>query len=112
MLDVESALPLGLISNEILTNAYKYAFADRSDGELWVELSILRKESGEENAFTHQLAIRDNGRGLPEGFKLEEQKSMGSQIIALLVDQIEGKLHYSGDTGTTFTILFSDEKCS
>ncbi len=112
VLDVESALPLGLISNEILTNAYKYAFADRSDGELWVELSILRKESGEENVFTHQLTIRDNGQGLPEGFKLEEQKSMGSQIITLLVDQIEGKLHYSGDTGTTFIILFSDEKRS
>ena len=112
LLDVETALPLGLISNEIVTNAYKYAFAERSDGELWVELSQLGKETREKNAFTHQLTFRDNGRGLPDGFQLEKQQSMGSRIITLLVDQIDGELHYSSDKGATFTILFSDEKRS
>ena len=112
LLDVETALPLGLISNEIVTNAYKYAFAERSDGELWVKLSQLGKETKKKNAFTHQLTFRDNGRGLPDGFQLEKQQTMGSQIITLLVDQIDGELHYSGDKGATFTILFSDEKRS
>ena len=112
LLDVETALPLGLISNEIVTNAYKYAFAERSDGEFWVELSQLGKETRKKNAFTHQLTFRDNGRGLPDGFQLEKQQSMGSQIITLLVDQIDGELHYSCNKGATFTIFFSDEKRS
>ena len=112
VLDVETALPLGLISNEILTNAYKYAFSDRSGGELSVVLSAIEKGVDDDIAYSHQLIIHDNGLGLPEGFQLEDQKSMGSQIITLLVDQIDGKLHYSNDHGAKFTILFSDERGS
>lgn len=110
ILDVETALPLGLISNEILTNAYKYAFADKPDGELWIDLKRGKNANRSGERVTHTLTIRDNGPGLPKGFPTDNQKSMGSQIIKLLIDQLEGQLHYSGEGGASFTIYFSDEK--
>ncbi|MFC2101942.1 histidine kinase dimerization/phosphoacceptor domain -containing protein [Bacteroidota bacterium] len=112
ILDVETALPLGLISNEILTNAYKYAFNDQQEGELWIDVKRYYDESDQNGNYSHTLTIRDNGPGLPEGFSPENLKTMGSQIITLLVDQLEGRLDVSGTDGATFTIYFSDEKRS
>ncbi|NQV02875.1 MAG: PAS domain S-box protein [Bacteroidia bacterium] len=112
ILDVETALPLGLISNEILTNAYKYAFINNPKGEMWIDLQKYPDDGNPEGLFTHTLTIRDNGPGLPEGFSPEIQSSMGSQIITLLVEQLEGRLDFSGEGGTSFTICFSDEKRS
>jgi PAS domain S-box-containing protein len=110
ILDVETALPLGLIANEILTNAFKYAFADQPDGELWIDLKCYYDDTHPEEPYSHTLTIRDNGPGLPKDFSLENQGSMGSQIITLLIEQLEGRLDLSGDGGATFTIYFSDEK--
>ncbi|MBN1200111.1 MAG: PAS domain S-box protein [Bacteroidales bacterium] len=110
ILDVETALPLGLISNEILTNSFKYAFADNPEAELWIDLKRNKNADNSGDPFTHTLTIRDNGPGLPKGFSADNQKSMGSQIIELLIDQLEGQLHYSGEGGASFTIYFSDEK--
>ena len=101
---------LGLFSNEILTNAYKYAFTNHQEGELWIDLQQYPDDADPEGLFTHTLTIRDNGPGLPEGFSPESQSSMGSQIITLLINQLEGRLDFSGEGGTTFTIHFSDEK--
>ena len=112
ILDVETALPLGLISNEILTNAYKYAFSGHPDGELWIDLQRCPDAANPEGLYTHTLTIRDNGPGLPKDYSPENQKSMGSQIISLLIDQLEGRLEFSGEEGATFTIYFSDEKRS
>jgi len=110
ILDVEIALPLGLIANEILTNAFKYAFADKPDGELWINLKCCYDEAHPEEPYTHTLTIRDNGPGLPVDYSPDKQGSMGSQIITLLIDQLEGRLDFSGDNGATFTIYFSDAK--
>ncbi|MFH1160883.1 MAG: histidine kinase dimerization/phosphoacceptor domain -containing protein [bacterium] len=110
VLDVEVAMPLGLIVNEILTNAFKYAFSANKEGELWVDLKLLDEEQTDPATFTHSLTIRDNGPGLPDDFDLEARKSMGSQIIHLLIGQIEGELTYSSDHGASFTIFFRDEK--
>ncbi len=110
ILDVETALPLGLISNEIITNAYKYAFTDLPEGELWVELRKYPVENHEKGLYTHTLTIRDNGPGIPGGFSVENQSTMGSQIISLLTEQLEAKLNCSGENGTSFTICFSGEK--
>jgi len=109
ILNVETALPLGLISNEILTNANKYAFQGTDQGELWIDLIYLKGESPNGEAFTHKLMIRDNGPGLPSSFDLSQPTSMGSQIISLLTTQIEGKIIYQSDHGTSFTLYFRDE---
>ncbi|TSA28397.1 MAG: PAS domain S-box protein [Bacteroidetes bacterium] len=112
ILDVETALPLGLISNEILTNAFKYAFEDNQEGKLWIDLQRCPAAADPDELYTHTLTIRDNGRGLPDGFSMEGRSSMGSQIITLLVDQLEGELEINGQDGASFTIYFSDEKRS
>lgn len=112
ILNVETALPLGLIANEILTNAFKYAFTETSEGKLWIDLRQCPVDTNHRGNYSHTLTIRDNGPGLPEGYSHEIQKSMGSQIIALLIDQLEGKLDISAKGGAGFTIYFSDEKRS
>jgi two-component sensor histidine kinase len=96
---IETALPIGLIANELLTNAFKYAFPHHQDGEIQVHLHKV-----DESAFT--LMIRDNGVGLPESFSLDSEKSLGMFIVRLLVEQLDGKIEYSRQNGTTFIIRF------
>ncbi|MBE0646309.1 MAG: PAS domain S-box protein [Bacteroidales bacterium] len=112
ILDVETALPLGLICNEVLTNAFKYALDDNPAGELWIDLKPCHDNADPNKQYSHRLTIRDNGPGLPVGYSPVNQTSMGSQIIALLIEQLEGKLEYSGDEGVLVSIYFSDEKRS
>jgi two-component sensor histidine kinase len=98
---IETALPLGLIANELLTNAFKYAFPHHQDGEIQVH---LRKE----NASEFSLLIKDNGVGLPDSFSLDSEKSLGMFIVRLLVEQIDGHIEISRRNGTAFTIRFSN----
>ncbi|MCX6305778.1 MAG: ATP-binding protein [Bacteroidetes bacterium] len=96
---IETALPLGLIANELLTNAFKYAFPGQQDGEIQVH---LHKEN--EDGFT--LLIRDNGVGLPDSFSLDSEKSLGMFIVKLLVEQLDGHIDIARQNGTCFTIHF------
>jgi len=112
ILDVETALPLGLICNELITNSFKYGLADHPEGELWIDLHRCPDAADPGGMYTHILTIRDNGPGLPEDYSFENRKSMGSQIISLLIDQLEGRLEFSKGPGASFTIYFSDEKRS
>lgn len=112
ILDVETALPLGLICNELITNSFKYGLADHPEGELWIDLHRCTDAADTGGMYTHMLTIRDNGPGLPEDYSFENRKSMGSQIISLLIDQLEGRLEFSKGVGASFTLYFSDEKRS
>jgi len=96
---IETALPLGLIANELLTNAFKYAFPDNRDGEIRVN---LLKEEGE----FFKLTISDNGIGLPEDFSLNTEKSLGMFIVKLLVEQLDGSIEITRDHGASFSVLF------
>jgi PAS domain S-box-containing protein len=98
---IEIAMPLGMIVNEILTNACKHAFHKRQHGKLSID---LREE--DQDACLFRLTIRDDGTGLPEGFSIQEQSSMGMFIIRLLSEQINAKLLVEIDHGTSFTLLF------
>ncbi len=81
---METAIPLGLIVNELVTNALKYAFAGRQDG--LVAVSLIRE------ADAWILSVLDNGVGLPpEG---ERPEGVGSQLVRGLVDQLKGRLNY------------------
>jgi PAS domain S-box-containing protein len=97
---IEMALPLGLIINELITNAYKYAFPGDRTGNIWVRL--LR-----ENEQKFCISICDDGIGLPEDFTMNTTQSMGSQIVGILVEQIEAVLEISSNGGACFRILFS-----
>ena len=96
---IETALPLGLIANELLTNAFKYAFPHHQDGEIQVH---LHKENEDE----FSLMVKDNGVGLPDSFSLDSEKSLGMFIVRLLVEQIDGHIEISRRNGTAFCIRF------
>jgi PAS domain S-box-containing protein len=97
---IEMALPLGLILNELITNAYKYAFPDDRTGNIWVR---LLPESGKKFC----ISVSDDGIGLPPDFNMNTTQSMGTQIVGILVEQIEANLEVSNNDGACFRILFS-----
>ncbi len=96
---IETALPIGLILNELLTNAFKYAFPKNSEGT--IEINLLREEG--ENC---TLTVKDNGVGLPESFSLESELSLGMYIIRLLAEQLDGSVEIERKNGTSFIIRF------
>jgi len=100
VMDIEAAIPLGLIVNEILSNAYKHAFPDEREGNIWVDLTS--HSDGPELSLT----IRDDGVGMPHDFTIEHCKSMGIQIVQILVKQIEGEIILINNLGSCFTISF------
>jgi len=101
-IDIDTAIPLGLIVNELLTNAYKYAFPDERKGTVAIS---LRKENDEK----FNLVIKDNGIGLPEKNQIAKQsKSLGLNMVNILTRQIKGDLHITVSEGTQFNIHFAE----
>ena len=100
LLDVNIAIPCGLIINEIITNSLKYAFADREHGKVIINMT--------HDLFSgYILKIKDNGIGLPEGFDVNKTRSLGMRLVYLLSeDQLEGKVEIGSDNGTEFIITF------
>jgi two-component sensor histidine kinase len=97
VVDIDMAIPLGLILNELITNCYKYAFRDRTVGEIFIRFRQQKKEL--------VLGVQDNGVGLPSDFDLNKSRSLGINLVRGLVRQIKGKLDLvSNDNGTTFTV--------
>ncbi len=98
-LDLDTAIPLGLITNELMSNAYKHAFSETEGGSITVELSKLFKN-------TYQLKISDNGKGLPGNFDINNLHSLGLDIVSILADQISAELKVYNDKGANFEIHF------
>jgi two-component sensor histidine kinase len=98
LVNIETALPLGLITNELLTNAYKYAFPGKREGTV-----LLKLEKDNLNGFT--LNISDNGIGLPTGFDFQQQDSLGMFIIRLLVEQLDGRISFTTNGGVSVSIV-------
>ena len=98
-LGIETAIPLGLVINELVSNAYEHAFRDGRVGliSLW-----LRK--GEAGGL--ELGVSDDGVGLPPGFSLETSASLGLQLVLSLTEQLGGALDYgtAKPHGTRFTL--------
>ena len=105
--DMDTAIPLGIITNELVSNSLKYAFTGRNNGEISI---ILRREESknEENKGTcYTLTVSDNGVGIPENFDIENLESLGLQLVISLVDQLDGELEFKRNNGTEFTIKFT-----
>jgi two-component sensor histidine kinase len=96
--DLDTAIPLGLIMNELLTNSYKYAFKNDREGK--IKISLVRSN----NKFI--LIFQDNGPGLPEGVTFIKPGSLGLQMINLLSKQLGGKASYEFNNGSVFKIEF------
>jgi len=100
MLSINTAIPCGLIINEILTNAIKYAFPDNHEGIIEIRLKVKNEQIN--------LQISDNGIGLPEDLNLKKIKSLGMKLIQVLTDQIDGELSINRDNGTLYSLSFSE----
>jgi two-component sensor histidine kinase len=101
-LDVSQAVPLGLILNEAITNAVKYAFPNGRRGTIVVSL----RRQGARNIL---LKIADNVIGLPGNFDFNRNNSLGMQLIRLFAEQLEGELFFQGEGGVEITLLFKQE---
>lgn len=98
-LPIDKAAPVGLIINEVVSNACKYAFPDHSHPKLQVQF-------GKKNAKTYQLSIHDNGEGMEIRMSSERQ-SFGRKLIRLLTEQLRGRHYYEQQDGTLFQLTFS-----
>lgn len=124
---MEIAIPLGIIVNEIISNSLKYAFSDKTDGE--ISLTFCKTESffekygtlysggeiaGEgivnERDFCYILTVKDNGNGLPDDIDFKNAKTLGLQLINVLVEQIGGVIQLRKNKGTEYVITFGSEE--
>ena len=97
-LDMDTAMPCGLLVNEIVSNSYKYAFPNQEKGTIQIDFK--------KNDNKIILFIQDNGVGFPEEYDLEKSESLGMQLIQALTSQLDGDLVVSRENGTSFKISF------
>jgi len=101
-LDVAQAVPLGLILNEAITNAIKYAYKTDETGIIYI--SLFSKGDG-----CNQLTIADNGPGLPAGFNLRKIESLGINLMRGLTKQLDGTFDIASEQGCIISISFKTE---
>ena len=97
--DVDNAVPLGLIINELTTNAFKYAF----DGKPRGKFNIYITRSGG----NYELRISDNGKGIPEEIDIRKTRSLGLRLVRVLSDQLEGEYAFENNGGMNFNLKFA-----
>jgi PAS domain S-box-containing protein len=98
-LDVNKAIPCGLILSELISNALKHAFPGRRDGEILIRMN--RDKKGK-----YTLAVKDTGVGFPEKLDFREAKTLGLQLVTDLTAQLHGQIELQRREGTEFTIRF------
>jgi len=102
LLNIDTAISLGLIVNELLTNSFKHAFPDNLKGLIEV---ILYEDTNNEQHRLH-LTIRDNGIGIPQSIDVSSTASLGLRLVKILTQQLRAKLDLSCDMGTSFHFVF------
>ncbi len=103
-LNLETAIPCGLLINELITNCFKHAFPDRDYGEIKIQLEVS-------NHSKMYLTVADNGIGLPPNLNWEESPSLGLRLVRILTQQLDGNLQLTtSSSGTSFCLIFSELK--
>ncbi|MGA1868880.1 MAG: PAS domain S-box protein [bacterium] len=102
-LDINSAIPCGIIINELVSNSLKHAFPNRNKGEIYLTLY-----HGRDNNLI--LIVRDNGTGFSGEIDLNHPDSLGLVLVQCLTHQLNGKIELSCHKGTEFKITFPREK--
>jgi PAS domain S-box-containing protein len=98
---IDTAIPCGLIVNELVSNALKHAFPGRKKGEVKVSLDRFNEEQ-------YELMISDNGVGLPDGLDAMKTGSLGLRLVSVLAEQLGSELQVERDQGTTFRLTFDE----
>jgi two-component sensor histidine kinase len=105
-LDTQRAIPIALISNEIVANAFQHAFPRGRTGSVSLHL-LYSERPGAESEGRAALEISDDGIGLPDDFNIETADSMSFELIRILASQIKGKLGVAtGAAGTSYRLTF------
>ncbi len=103
-LNLDQAIPCGLIINELVSNTFKHAYPDGQDGIL--KISIKEKEG------RMAIMVADDGIGISEDWDLENSESLGLQLVYTLTEQLDGDIEFSGEKGTKYLITFDRIKTS
>lgn len=98
-LDIDTALPVGLILNELITNAFKYAFEGRQEGQLHITLQEAEDEL--------LLQVADNGIGMPKAELATGTGHFGYQLVQSLLPRLKGRLSVTTQEGTVVTVLIA-----
>jgi two-component sensor histidine kinase len=104
LFNIDEAIPCGLIINELITNSFKHAFLKKKEGKIQV---VFKQRKAKGNLISYTLEISDNGSGLSEAINVLDTPTLGLQLVALLTEQLEGKLIISREKGTSFLITFA-----
>lgn len=123
-LGIDTAIPLGIIINELVSNSLKHAFPQGEKGEIRIKLckaeeSVKNKsisnstnnigaKSSVNKSSQYLLVVSDNGLGFPEDLDFRNTGSLGLQLVNILVEQLEGTIELQKEIGTTFKILFRE----
>ncbi len=97
---IDTLIPLGLLLNEIISNALKYAFVGSTKGKMIIHLSL----NPEDNIFT--LLVGDNGLGMPFGTLEKEEGTLGMELVKIFVTQLDGEVKRLEEKGTMYKITF------
>ena len=98
-LNIETAVPIGLILNELVSNSLKHGFPD-GKGEVFIKLKTVEDK--------YEMSVSDNGIGFPEDLDFRNTDSLGLQLINNLVNQIDGEIKLIRNHGTEFRIIFPE----
>lgn len=96
MVPADIATPVGLMVNELLSNAFKHAFVSRETGTVLLKIGLR-----DENIL---ITVSDDGVGLPSNFSIDKADSLGMMLVLSLSEQVNGKITYNGDRGTSFEV--------
>ena len=102
-LGIDTAIPCGLIVNELISNSMKYAFPDKRKGE--IQVGLCSSTNGK-----YTLTVRDNGIGVPADLDINTTESLGMQLVTTLTSQLEGTIVLDRTQGTSFDITFCEVK--
>ncbi|MEG4231848.1 PAS domain S-box protein [Microcoleus sp. Pol11C3] len=100
-LNIETAIPCGLIINELVSNSLKYAFVPSLEGEITIDFY-------ETNGHQFHLTIQDNGRGFPAGFDVENTETLGLRLVRMLAYQLDASIAIDSLCGTCYTLIFKE----
>ncbi|MCT7957787.1 PAS domain S-box protein [Laspinema palackyanum] len=100
-LGIDTAIPCGLTINELITNAFKYAFVDGLSGTISID---FHKDESD----TYELKISDNGVGLPPDLDFRNTESLGLKLVCNLTRQLDGEITLDRSHGSCFTIRFKE----
>jgi len=101
-LNIETAIPCGLIINELVSNSLKYAFTESLAGE--IKINFYHDTTSQQ----FHLSIQDNGRGFPPGFNVENTETLGLRLVRMLTNQLDGTLVIDSECGTCYDISFAE----